>query len=340
MRRREFITLVGAAAAARPFPAGAQQADRVRRVGVLTSFAENDPVNQARVAAFQQTIEMLGWSEGRNIRTEYRFAAGQYDQFQRLAKDMVALQPDVILAQTTPIATALQRETRTIPIVFVYVSDPVGAGLITSLARPGGNFTGMLLYEQSIAGKWLEMLKEIAPRLARAAFLANPKSSPYSYFLRYVQAAAPGLAIELVPSPVASAADIERTVELFAREPNGGLLLPPDQTTISHRDLIVALAAQHNLPAVYFNRTFVAAGGLISYGTDLIDQHRRAASYVDRILKGEKPSDLPVQAPTKYETCHQLEDSEVARPRRAADAARPRRRGHRITALSCCGADV
>ena len=302
MRRREFITLVGAAAAARPFPASAQQADRVRRVGVLTSFAENDPVNQARVAAFQQTIERLGWSEGRNIRTEYRFAAGQYDQFQRLAKDMVALQPDVILAQTTPIATALQRETRTIPIVFVYVSDPVGAGLITSLARPGGNFTGMLLYEQGIAGKWLEMLKEIAPRLARAAILGNPKSGPYSYFLRYLQAAAPGLAIELVPSPVASAADIERTVESFAREPNGGLLLPPDQTTISQRDLIVALAARHRLPAVYAIRTFVASGGLIYYGVDEIDAIRQASIYVDRILRGAKPADLPVQAPVKYET--------------------------------------
>ena len=242
----------------------------MRRVGVLTSFAENDPVTQARLAAFQQTIERLGWSEGRNIRTEYRFAAGQHDQFQRLAKDIVALQPDVILAQTTPIATALQRETRTIPIVFVYVSDPVGAGLITSLARPGGNFTGMLLYEQSIAGKWLEMLKEIAPRLARAAFLANP-TGPYSYFLRYVQAAAPGLAIELVPSPVASADDIERTVESFAREPNGGLLLPPDQTTISQRDLIVALAARHRLPAVYALRSFVASGGLMYYGVDEID---------------------------------------------------------------------
>ena len=302
MRRREFITLVGAAAAARPFPAGAQQADRVRRVGVLTSFAENDPVTQARVAAFQQTIERLGWSEGRNIRTEYRFAAGQYDQFQRLAKDMVALQPDVILAQTTPIATALQRETRTIPIVFVYVSDPVGTGLITSLARPGGNLTGMLLYEQGIAGKWLEMLKEIAPRLARAAILGNPKSGPYSYFLRYLQAAAPGLAIELVPSPVASAADIERTVKSFAREPNGGLLLPPDQTTISQRDLIVALAARHRLPAVYAIRTFVASGGLIYYGVDEIDAIRQASIYVDRILRGAKPADLPVQAPVKYET--------------------------------------
>ncbi len=309
--RREFIAGLGGAAVAWPLPLSAQQPGRMRRIGVLMGYAENDPETKARLAGFRQGLEKLGWLEGRNIRTEYRFAAGQFDQHQPLAKEMVALQPEVILAQTTPIATALQRESRAIPIVFVNVSDPIGAGLIASLARPGGNLTGMQLYEEGIAGKWLAMLKEIAPRLARAAFLANPKSGPYTYFLRFAQAAAPSLAIELVPTPVASAADIERAIESFARVPNGGIFVPPDTTIVAHRDLVIALAARHRLPAVYPFRHFVAAGGLMSYGTDQDDMFRQAASYVDRILRGAKPADLPVQAPTRYATTLNLKTAKA-----------------------------
>ena len=232
-------------------------------------------------------------------------------RLQVLAKELVALQPDVILAHSTPIAAALQRESRTIPIVFVNVSDPIGSGFVASLARPGGNLTGLLLYEASITGKWLAMLKEIAPRLARVALLSQPQGPAYDYFLRAAEAAAPSLAIELVPSPVENAADIERAIESFARVPNGGLLLPPDTTTIVHRDLIIALAARHRLPAVYAFRLFVAAGGLMSYGTDHVDMFRQAASYVDRILRGAKPADLPVQAPTKYETTLNLKTAKA-----------------------------
>ncbi len=309
--RREFIAGLGGAAVAWPLPLSAQQPSRVRRIGVLVPYAEDDPETKARLAGFRQGLEKLGWLEGRNIRTEYRFAAGRTDQYQPLAKELIALQPEVILAQTTAITAALQRESRAIPIVFVNVSDPVGAGLIASLARPGGNLTGMLLYEEGIAGKWLAMLKEIAPRLARVAFLANPKSGSYTYFLRFAQAVAPSLAIELVPTPVASAADIERAIESFARKPDSGLFLPPDTTTALHRDLIVALAARHRLPAVYPFRLFVAAGGLMSYGTDLVDMSRQAASYVDRILRGAKPADLPVQAPTRYETTLNLKTAKA-----------------------------
>jgi ABC-type uncharacterized transport system substrate-binding protein len=302
VRRREFITLLGGAAAAWPLAARAQQGERVRRIDVLESGAEDDPVPKARLAGFRQGLERLGWSEGHNVRVDYHFAAGRADQYQVLAKELVAVQPDVILANTAPITAALQRESRTIPIVFVNVSDPVGRGFVASLARPGGNLTGLLLYEASITGKWLAMLKEIAPRLVRAALVGNPKTSPYDYFLRAAEAIAPSLAIELVPSRVENAADIERTIEMFARQPDGGLLLIPDTNTTVHRGLIIALAARHRLPAVYAFRSFVAAGGLMSYGTGQVDMYRQAASYVDRILRGAKPADLPVEAPTKYET--------------------------------------
>jgi ABC-type uncharacterized transport system substrate-binding protein len=300
MRRREFITLLGGAAASWPLAAWAQQGERMRRIGVLWSLAEDDPESKARLAAFRQGLEQLGWSEGRNVRIDIRFAGGRAEPIQSLAKELVAMQPDVIVGQGTPIAAALQRETRTIPIVFVAVGDPLGGGLVASLARPGGNLTGLLLFETSISGKWLTMLKEIAPRLERVAFLFNPKISVY--WVQVVQAIAPSLAIELVPTAVGNATDIERAIESFALIPNGGLLLPPDSTTIVHRDLIIALAARHGLPAVYSDRTFVVAGGLMSYGIERIDHHRQAASYVDRILRGANPADLPVQAPTKYET--------------------------------------
>jgi putative ABC transport system substrate-binding protein len=301
MKRRAFITLLGGAAAW-PIAARAQPAGGMRRVGVLAALAEDDPQMQAQLAGFRQGLERLGWPEGRNVRIDYRFAHANVDQHQTLAKDLVALQPDVILAHLTPVAAALRRETRAIPIVFVGVSDPIGSGFVASLARPGGNLTGLLLYEESITGKWLAMLKEIAPRMARAAFVASPKTPTYDYFLRAAEAVAPSLAIELIPHPIETAADIERSIESFARVPNGGLFLPPNSTIVLHRDLIIALAARHRLPAVYPFRLFVTAGGLMSYGTDQVDTFRQVAAYVDRILRGAKPADLPVQAPIKYET--------------------------------------
>jgi putative ABC transport system substrate-binding protein len=302
MRRREFITLLGGATAAWPFAARAQQPDRLRRIGVLMGFLEDDPEMKARLAGYRQELERLGWSEGRNIRIDYRFAVGSPERFQALARELVSLQPDLIFASTTPVVAALQRQSRTIPIVFVNVSDPIGSGLIASLARPGGNLTGLLLYEEGITGKWLAMLKEIAPQLARAALIANPKSTPFDYFVRAAEARASSLAVKLMPSPAENAADIERVIGSFAREPNGGLVLLPNSESVLHRDLVIALAARHRLPAVYPYRFFVAAGGLMSYDTDLVEQYRQAASYVDRILRGAKPADLPVQAPTKYET--------------------------------------
>jgi putative ABC transport system substrate-binding protein len=283
----------------------------MRRVGVLLGGTEADPDNQARLAALRRGLERLGWSEGGNVRIDRRFAAGSADQVQTLAKELVALQPDVMLTQSTGFVAALRRESSTIPTVFVNIGDPVGSGFVASLAQPGGNLTGFMSFEASIASKWLALLKEIAPRLARVAFVANPKTAPYDYFLRAAQAAAPSLAIELVSSPVENAADIERTIELFARVPNGGLFLPPDVTTTPHRELTIALAARHHLPAVYGSRAFVADGGLMFYGNNQIDTFRQAASYVVRILRGEKPADLPVQAPTKYETVINLKTAKA-----------------------------
>lgn len=255
-------------------------------------------------------MEKLGWSEGRNLRTEVRFApAGA--QAPELAKELIARQPDAILAHSAQIAGVLFRQTREIPVVFVNVSDPVGAGFIVNLARPGGNFTGVLHYEPGILGKWLAMLKEIAPTVVRAALVGDPKSPVYNYFVRTAQAAGRSLAIELVPTPVENAADIERSIASFAGTPSGGLLLPPDITTITHRDLILALAEKHRLPAVYPFRLFVEKGGLISYGTDQIDMFGQTASYVDRILRGAKPAELPVQTPTKYETTLNLKTAKA-----------------------------
>jgi len=303
MRRRQFITLLSGAAVAWPLAARAQQSERMPRVGVLMGLRQDDPDTKARLAKFRQGLETLGWSEGRNVRIDYRFApAGA--QAQMLAQELVALEPDVILSNATPSTIALQRETRTIPIVFTGVSDPIGSGFVASLARPGANITGLLLFEASITGKWLAMLKEVAPDLARAAFVINPKTAAYyEFYFREAQVAASSLAIQLVQVPIASAAtDIEHTIEAFARAPSGGLVLPPDSNTIVHRDLIIALAARHRLPAVYSDRFFVTAGGLMCYSSDRADQFRAAASYVDRILRGAKPVDLPVQAPTKYQT--------------------------------------
>jgi putative ABC transport system substrate-binding protein len=310
MRRRDFITLLGGAAAW-PLAARAQQPDVIRRVGILISGAEADPEMQARVAAIRQRLDSLGWSEGRNLRIDIRFAEGDPDRHPSLARALVALQPDAIIAYSTPIAAALRRESRMIPIVFVNVSDPIGSGLVASLARPGGNLTGLMLYEEGITGKWLAMLKEIAPQLARVALIANPKSTPYDYFVRAAEAAASSLAVEVVPSPIENVADIERAIESLARLPNGGLVFLPDSTSINHRDLVVVLAARHRLPAVYAFRFFVAAGGLMSYGTDIIEQYREAASYVDRILRGANPAELPVQVPTKYETILNLKTAKA-----------------------------
>jgi putative tryptophan/tyrosine transport system substrate-binding protein len=312
VRRRDFITCLGGAAAW-PLTAHAQQADRIRRIGVLVALAEDDPEIKARLAAFRQGLEKRGWSEGRNVSIDTRFAPdSSADRVQVLARELIALQPDVIFAQTTPVVAALQRESRTIPIVFVNIADPIGSGFVASLPRPGGNITGVMLYEASVTGKWLAMLKEIAPRLERAAFVTNPKTAPfYNYYLRAAESLSPPLGIKVVPSLVESIADIERTIEAFARAPNGGLLLPPDVNTNVHRDLIIALAARYSLPAVYFSRLIVAAGGLMSYGVDFVDMSRQAASYVDRILRGDKPPDLPVQAATKFETTVNLKTAKA-----------------------------
>ena len=311
MRRRKFIKLIGGAALAWPFAARAQHPDGVRRVGVLAGLAEDDPEIQSRLAAFRRGLERRGWSENRNVRIDIRFAAAKADRYQTLARELVAMRPDVILAHSTPVVAALQQESGAIPIVFVTVSDPIGSGFIASLARPGGNLTGVMMFEVGITGKWLALLKEIAPSLKRAAFIANPKTTVFDYFLRSANAIAPSLNIELVPSHVESEADIERAIVAFAREPSGGLILPPDSTTIRYRDLIIELAARHRLPAVYTASYFVAAGGLMSYGIDQVDMFRLAASFVDRILRGDKAAVLPVQTPTKYETAVNLKTAKA-----------------------------
>lgn len=311
MRRRNFITLLGGAAAW-PLTARAQQGERVRRIGVLVGLTEDDPDTEARLAGLRQGLESLGWFEGRNVRINYDFApAGAHAQV--LAKELVALQPDVILCMGSPATRALQQETSAIPIVFVGVADPIGSGFVASVARPGGNITGFLLFEASITGKWLAMLRNIAPRLARVALAINPKTAVYyEYYLRAAQAAASSLDIELVLTPIENApANIERAFEAFVGVPNGGLMLPPDTNTNVHRDLIIRLAARHRLPAVYSDRLFVLAGGLMCYGTDRADQFRTASSYVDHILRGAKPADLPVQIPTKYETVINLKTAKA-----------------------------
>ena len=310
MRRREFITLLGGAAASWPLAARAQQTERVRRVGVLMSQAADDPEAQARITAFSQGLQELGWSVDRNLQIETRWATA--DDLHRHAAELVALAPDVLVAATgsTTVAPLLQA-TRTVPIVFVTVIDPVGAGFVASLARPGGNATGFMNYEYGMSVKWLELLKEIAPRVTRAAVLRDPAIASGIGQFGAVQAVAPSLGVELSPVDVRDAGEIERAIAAFARELNGGLVVTASPSANTHRRPIIALAARHRLPAVYPVRFHVTAGGLIAYGVDLVDQFRRTAGYVDRILKGEKPADLPVQAPSKYETVINLKTAKA-----------------------------
>jgi putative ABC transport system substrate-binding protein len=301
MRRREFIILLGGAAVAWPLAARAQQADRMRRVGVLVSRIADDPEEQARLAAFVQGLQELGWTEGRNVRIDYRWAAGDADRSRTYAAELVALAPDVIVAAGSQSVAALEQTTRTVPIVFASVVDPVGAGYVTRLARPGGNATGFTAFEYSLSGKWLELLKEIAPNLTRIAILRDPALAAGIGQFAVIQAMAPpSFGVELSPIDVRDAGEIERDVAAFAGETKGGLIVTGSSGAAVHRELIIMLAARHRLPAVYPFRNYVTSGGLISYGPDPTDQFRRAAGYVDRILKGEKAADLPVQAPTKY----------------------------------------
>ena len=303
IKRREFITLIGGAAAAWPLAARAQQFDRMRRIGVLTSLAAGDPVALREITALQQGLQDLGWTDGRNLQIEYRWAAGDIDRMRTFAKELIGLRSEVIVARATPATVALARETRTIPTVFAQVSDPVGDGLVSSLARPSGNVTGFTNVESSMSAKWLQLLKEIVPSVARATCIFNPSTAPSggSFFLGPFEAAASSLGVEAITTLVQSASDIERAFGAAAREPGGGLIVMPDTFVASHRALVVGLAVRHRLPVVYPFTFWVPAGGLIAYGSDSSDLFRRAAAYVDRILKGAKPADLPVQAPVKFE---------------------------------------
>jgi putative tryptophan/tyrosine transport system substrate-binding protein len=299
MKRREFI--VGIGAAAWPLAARAQLPDRMRRVGCLYAFAENDPIVQARGAVFREGLAQLGWTE-RNVRIEEWFAGGDADQMQAYAAELVGSAPDVIVANSTPVLAALKDATRTIPIVFFIVNDPAGQGFVASLGRPGGNITGFSFIEFPMLGKWLEMLKEIAPGVERTALVFNPQTAPYyPAFLRDFRAAPATLAAELSATPVRDEAEVEAAVSAFAREPGGGLIVTPDPFMSTHRSIVIALAERHRLPAVYGLPNFVRDGGLISYGPDSLDIVHRSASYVDRVLRGEKPGELPVQAPAEYE---------------------------------------
>ena len=300
IRRRKFLATLGGAVAAWPLAARAQQPDRVRRIGVLITLAADDPEGQARVAAFRQGLQQLGWTGGHEVQIEIRWATSNIEA-RKHAAELVALAPDLILATGSPTVAALQQATRSVPIVFVNVADPVGAGFVDGLARPGGNITGFALYEYSMSGKFLELLKEIAPRVTRVAVLRDPAIAAGSGQLGVIQALAPSFGVELTPIGVRETGEIERGISAIAHGPNGGVIVTGSPLAVIHRELIIALAARHRLPAVYFYRFFVREGGLISYGPDSIDPYRRAAGYVDRILKGEKPADLPVQAPTKFE---------------------------------------
>ena len=310
MKRREFITLLGGAAAW-PLAARAQQSERMRRIGVLMPFAADDPEGQARIAALLQELQPLGWTVGRNVRIDYRWSAGDAVNMRKYAAELVALAPDVILTSGAAGAAPLLQATRTVPIVFVLVADPVGAGFVDSLARPGGNATGFTAVEYGFSGKWLELVKQIAPAVTRVAVIRDPAITAGIGMFGAIQSMAPSLGMEVSPVNVRDAGEIERAIATFARSTNGGLIVTASALAFTHRDLIIRLAQQYKLPAVYYSRVFVSAGGLASYGPDNIDQFRHAASYVDRILKSEKPADLPVQQPTKFELAINLKTAKA-----------------------------
>ena len=310
MRRRDFITVVGSAAVW-PLAARAQQTERMRRIGVLMFFEEDDPQSMLRVGAFLEGLQQLNWIKGDNVQIDIRWGAADMARSRSYVAELLALAPDIIVSQGSPATAALQEATRTLPIVFVNVTDPVGAGYVASLARPGGNATGFSYVEYGMSGKWLELLKEIAPRVTRAAVLRDPSLALGTGQLGAIQSVAPSLRIEITPIDVRDAGEIERTITDFARAPNGGLIVPASAGAFNHRKLIITLAAQHKLPTVYFQSNFVEDGGLISYGPETVDGFRKAALYVDRILKGERPADLPVQAPTKYELAINLKTAKA-----------------------------
>jgi putative tryptophan/tyrosine transport system substrate-binding protein len=310
VKRREFMSLLGGAAAW-PLAARAQQGERVRRVGVLMPHVQNSSVGPPRIAALSQELQRLGWSVGSNLALDVRWAGPFAPGIRKQAAELVAAAPDVILANGSVAVGPLLEATRTVPIVFVIVPDPVGGGFVDNLARPGGNATGFLQFEYGLSGKWLELLKQIAPGVTRAAIMRDPTSPTGTGQFGAIQSVAPALGVDISPLGMSNAPEIERAVGAFARAPNGGLIVTGSALAQLHGDLIITLAARHKLPAVYFERAFVAAGGLVSYGPDLVDQFRRAAAYVDRILKGEKPADLPVQAPTKYETTLNLKTAKA-----------------------------
>jgi putative ABC transport system substrate-binding protein len=311
MRRRDFITLLGSTAAAWPAVASAQQGERVRRIGVLHTLAADDQHGQARNTAFLQALAQSGWIEGRNVRIDIRWGAADAERIRRYVADMVAQPPDVILVSGSIVVAPLLQATRTVPVVFALVPDPVGSGFVDSLARPGGNATGFMLFEYSTYAKYPELLKEIAPSVTRVAVLRDPTISGIIGQFGAIQAAAASLGMEVSPVNVRDASEIERGITTFAGSANGGLLVTGSPLTFHHRNTIVALAAQHKLPAVYYERSFVGDGGLMSYGPDFVDQYRRAGGYVDRILKGDKPADLPVQAPARYELVINLKSAKI-----------------------------
>jgi len=300
MRRRDFIKVVACSAITWPLEARAQQPDRTWRIGVLMGFAESDPTAQSWVAAFRDALAKLGWSEGNNLRVELRWGAADPDRIRTLAKELIDLRPDAIFDQTTPVTAALARETQTIPIVFVYVADPIGSGFAQSLARPGGNITGFTYLEPTTGGKWVGLLKEIAPRTTHVALLFNPETAPPLY-MPSVRAAASSFAVAATTAPVHARDEIEGVIATQARDPGGGLLVMPDVFNDANRELIIALAARSGIPAIYPRPVFAESGGLIAYGADLTEQFRQAAGYIDRILKGTNPGDLPIQEPTKFE---------------------------------------
>ena len=310
MRRRDFITVVGSAAVW-PLAARAQQTERMRRIGVLMFYEEDDPRSMLRVGAFLEVLQRLNWIKGDNVQIDIRWGAADMARSRSYVAELLALAPDIIVSHGSPATAALQEATRTLPIVFVNVTDPVGAGYVASLARPGGNATGFSYVEYGMSGKWLELLKEIAPRVTRAAVLRDPSLALGTGQLGAIQSVAPSLRIEITPIDVRDAGEIERTITDFARAPNGGLIVPVSAGGLVHRKLIITLAAQHKLPTVYFQSNFVEDGGLISYGPETVDGFRKAALYVDRILKGERPADLPVQAPTKYELAINLKTAKA-----------------------------